>query len=290
MRILLVLSILAISSCQQRREIGSFAESSSTFHKVLKDETSWFPRDEEIKGDYNEMLEVPSTAQPATTVKLTDRKLIKNGAIVFKVEDVYETKTQLDNLIKEIGGYSSNETQQNLSDQMQFNVTVRIPAHNFDDFIITVLKLALKVDSKNINAQDVTEEFIDVQARIKTKKELESRYHEILKQAKTVEEILAIESNLSTVRTEIESAEGKLNYLTSQISLSTLVITYYQPIGTDFGFAAKLINSFKDGWENLLAFLVGAVSVWPFVIIFSIGAFWLWKRLKRKPIPNSSSV
>lgn len=290
MRILLVLSILAISSCHPRREIGSFAESSSTFHKVLKDETSWFPRNEEIKGDYNEMLEVPSTAQPATTVKLTERKLIKNGTIVFKVADVYETKTRVDNLIKEIGGYSSNETQQNLSDQMQISVTVRIPAGNFDDFISTVFKLALKVDSKNINAQDVTEEFIDVQARIKTKKELESRYHEILKQAKTVEEILAIESNLSTVRTEIESAEGKLNYLTSQISLSTLVITYYQPIGTDFGFAAKLINSFKDGWENLLAFLVGAVSVWPFVIILAISAFWLWKRFKRKPIPNSSSI
>jgi LPXTG-motif cell wall-anchored protein len=109
-----------------------------------------------------------------------------------------------------------------------------------------------------------------------------------LKQAKTVEEILSIESQLSNVRTEIESAEGKLNYLKSQISMSTLTITYYEVIGTDFGFGSKFANSLREGWDNLLLFLIGLTSIWPFVLVIGGGAFWFWRKRKNKKLTVGS--
>ncbi|MFM9840774.1 MAG: DUF4349 domain-containing protein [Cyclobacteriaceae bacterium] len=217
-----------------------------------------------------------------------DRKLIKNGTLVFKVSDVSEAKKQIDKLVKESNGYPSTETQTNYDERLQYNLTVRVPANSFDEFINNVLKLATKVESKNITTEDVTEQFIDTEARLKTKKELEIRFREILKHAKTVEEILSIESQLSNVRTEIESAEGKLNYLKSQIAMSTLTITYYELIATDFGFASKFVHSLREGWDNLLAFLIGLVSIWPFVLAIGGGVFWFWRRRlkRRKTITN----
>jgi hypothetical protein len=276
MRAFFILSIFVLVACQRK-------ENQDAFHYALKQESSWAPQNVAMNEDMDAMVDVPATAQPAPPSVQMDRKLIKNAKLSFKVSDLTETKKQIDKLVKEINGYPSNETQSNFDEQLQSTISIRVPASKFDDFITNVLKLAIKVDSKNITTEDVTEEFIDTEARIKTKKELETRYREILKQAKTVEEILSIESNLSNVRTEIESAEGKLNYLKSQVSMSTVNITYYQIIGTDFGFVSKLVLSFKAGWENLLVFLIGMISVWPFVLIIGVGGFWFWrKRSKSK--------
>ena len=86
---------------------------------------------------------------------------------------------------------------------------------------------------------------------------------------------------IPSVRGEIESMTGKLNYLKNQVSFSTLAVSYYQVNGTDFGFASKFFQSLKDGWDNLLAFLIGLVSLWPFVLGIAAIIFWWIKRRKR---------
>ena len=140
--------------------------------------------------------------------------------------------------------------------------------------------LAEKVDAKNINTQDVTEEFIDVEARLKTKKELEARYLELLKQAKTVADIVSIEGQIANVRAEIESMEGRLKYLNNQVSFSTLSVSYYQESAAGYGFGSKLLNSLKSGWFNLVDFLFWLLRLWPFVLGITAVAIW-WVRRRR---------
>ncbi|CAN5455047.1 hypothetical protein BH09BAC3_BH09BAC3_15080 [soil metagenome] len=213
----------------------------------------------------------------SSSVEVIDRKLIRNGDINLKVDDVAKTKEEIEKISKELSGYISNETQNNYGDRVQYNQIIRIPANKFDGLVKQIEALANKVESKNINTQDVTEEYIDIEARLKTKKELEERYREILKQAKTVADILSIESQIASVRSEIESMEGRLNYLKNQVSFSTLNVSYYQSIGTDFGFGSKFIHSIGEGWENLLGFLITITMLWPFVIAAGL-AFWWWRR------------
>jgi hypothetical protein len=273
MRVSILLLILFLASCDRRAKL----------HVGEKDDVNWFPQNTASSKSVSEdLLAVAPSEQELSSAIQVNRKLIKNGTLVFKVNDVKEAKKQIDKLVKEINGYPSTETQTNYDERLQYNLTVRVPANSFDEFINNVLKLADKVESKNITTEDVTEQFIDTEARLKTKKELEIRFREILKQAKTVEEILSIESQLSNVRTEIESAEGKLNYLKSQISMSTLTITYYEVIGTDFGFGSKFGQSLRQGWDNLLLFLIGLTSIWPFVVAIGGGVFWFWRRRKNK--------
>jgi Domain of unknown function (DUF4349) len=262
--------IFVLFSCQKKSELRL-----GTTNKDV-----WSPMN--VASDEEKVDEMAVDVQSTAPLFQTERKLIKNGSLIFKVDDVKEAKLQLDKLIKEANGYPSNETQSNSEDRLEYNIIVRVPASKFDEFINNTIKLADKVDSKNIATEDVTEQFIDTEARLKTKKELEVRFREILKQAKNVEEILSIESQLSNVRTEIEAVEGKLNYLKSQISMSTINITYYEVIGIDFGFGSKFIHSFAAGWDNLLSFIVGITSLWPFVLALAGGVFWFMRWRKKK--------
>ncbi|MFZ1806765.1 MAG: DUF4349 domain-containing protein, partial [Cyclobacteriaceae bacterium] len=159
--------------------------------------------------------------------------------------------------------------------------TIRVPAEKFDALVQGLEKLAIKVESKDINTRDVTEEFIDIETRLKTKKELESRYLEILKQARNVEEVLSVERELGNVRSEIESMVGRLSYLKNKVSFSTLNVNYYQLVDSDFGFGSKFITSLSNGWENLLFFVIGILNLWPFILLAGAGT-WLFTRWRKR--------
>ncbi len=220
--------------------------------------------------------------------EVVDRKLIRNGTLEFQTDEVKKTKTEIEKICKELNAYISSESENNLGERLQYNQVIRVPANQFDTLLARLEPLALKIENKNISTEDVTEQFIDVEARLKTKKELEARYREILKLAKTVEEIVSIESQIANVRSEIESMEGRLNFLKSQVAFSTLHVSYYETIGTDFGFASKLVQSLKGGWDNLLAFIIFLVNLWPFVLGLAALTFWFWnRRRKRKSSTHS---
>jgi hypothetical protein len=223
-----------------------------------------------------------------SSAPVIERKLIKNGDLSFETDNIKKTKGSVETICKEFNAYISNENQNNFEERIQYNQTIRVPADKFDILVQRIEAYAVKVDSKNINTQDVTEEFIDVEARLKTKKELEARYREILKQAKTVQDIVSIEGQISNVRSEIESMEGRLNFLKNQVGFSTLNVSYYEIIGTDFGFATKLVRALHRGWDNLLSFMILTVNLWPFILL--VFGFVFGIRLWRKRKSNQSSV
>jgi hypothetical protein len=210
-----------------------------------------------------------------------ERKLIKNGSMEFEVSDVEEAKKSITQLTTDFGGYISSDNQNNYSGTPRYEQSVRIPADKLDEFITEIESLARNVDSKNISVQDVTEQFIDVETRLKTKKELETRYLELLKQSKTVKDLIEVETQLANVRSEIESMEGRLKYLTNQVSFSTISLSYYQPISGNTGFGYRLSRTFGNGWDNFLAFVIGLFEAWPFILIAVVLA-WLFIRWYRR--------
>jgi len=239
-------------------------------------------------GKHEVAYSVPPTEQAVPPAESIDKKLIRNGQLEFQTKEVKNTRTEIEKICKELNAYISSESENNYENRLTYNQMIRVPADQFDALIARIEPLAIKIENKNISTEDVTEQFIDVQARLKTKKELEIRYKEILKQAKTVQDIVSIESQIASVRSEIESMEGRLNYLKNQVAFSTLNVTYYETIGTDFGFASKFIESLKGGWDNLLAFIIFLFNLWPFVLGLSALVFWFWrKRMKRKSASHS---
>jgi hypothetical protein len=247
--------------------------------------------DEKMRISAPHMVEVPDEEtinEDLPPSESIDRKLIRNGQLEFETKEVKKTKTEIEKICKELNAYLSSESENNFGNRLQYNQMIRVPADQFDVLITRIEPLAIKIENKNINTEDVTEQFIDVEVRLKTKKELEVRYRDILKQAKTVEEIVSIESQIANVRSEIESMEGRLKYLNNQVAFSTLNVTYYENIGIDFGFTSKFVQSLKGGWDNLLASIIFLITLWPFVVGISVLAVWFWKkRLKRKSASQS---
>jgi len=196
-----------------------------------------------------------------------ERKFIKNGQIDFETENLNKTRGHIFNAIKKSGGYISSENEFKNSYEISSNISIRIPADNFDNFIEEITLGVEHFDRKEINVQDVTAEFVDIEARLKTKKELENRYVEILKQANTVSEILEVERQIGDLRAEIESFEGRLKYLNNQVSYSTLNVRIYETLSGHTEFGKKFKEGFKNGWDNLMLFFVLLVNIWPFIFI-----------------------
>jgi len=228
-----------------------------------------------------------STAEPAQSAEddaQKNRMLIRNGRLEFETDDLAKTAENIQKAIRTHGGYLGSEQSYNYDTRQSTTLNVRIPSASFDTFIADISKGVEKFDAKDISARDVTEEFLDVEARLKNKKELEARYQEILKQAKNVKEILEIERELNTLRSDIESMEGRLKYLQNQVSLSSIQITYYKELTKRTAFGQKFAQGFRSGWTNLIWFLVGLVNIWPFLLLLGLGIFGLKRYLRNKKL------
>lgn len=219
--------------------------------------------------------------QKTENVKV-ERKLIKTGNVEFESKDLEKTRNVILSLVQQHQGYVSRDNQYKSYDRISSTLSVRFPSNNFDDILSNIAKGVDKFDSKNIHISDVTEQFLDVEARLKTKKALEVKYLEILKKAKTVREILDVERELGKLRGDIEATEGRLKYLQNQVSFSTLNITFYKKIieNETIGYGSKIKEAFVSGFRSIKAFLVSMIAIWPFIIILLTLIFFIRKKIK----------
>ena len=214
---------------------------------------------------------------------LANRKLIKNGEIEFEANDLNKTKKKVIDGVKKYKGYLSSDNEYKNSYEVSSTLIIRVPSESFDKLLNEITQGIDKFDRKEINVKDVTSEFLDIEARLKTKKELENRYLEILKKANKVTEILEVEKEIGKLRSDIESIEGRLKFLNNQVTISTLEVRIYETISTQTEFGKKFKNGFKNGWKNLILFFVFLVNIWPFIIL-TIGVIILikyWRKRKK---------
>lgn len=237
--------------------------------------------DASIKMAGESSMDLKSEQQQKEEINV-ERKLIKEGHVEFETEDISSTRKLIVESIEKHNRYTSSDKEYKSVGRITNTIVIRVPAKNFDLLLNDATKGVTKFDSKNIEVKDVTEEFLDIQARLKTKKELEKRYLEILEKANSVTEMLEVEKQIGKLRSEIESTEGRLNYLKSKVSLSTLSMTFYQTVPNETEFGNKFKNGFKDGWNNLIWFFVFLTNIWPFILI-AIGliiGIKMWRKRK----------
>jgi len=239
------------------------------------------------EADDDIIQDVPTVANKKSEV--VERKLIKEGEIEFETTDAKQTREKIANIVSDCQGYISKDRTSSYTYKMEYNISIRVPAAKFDLLLNTISESAEKLDKKNIRVLDVTEEFIDIESRVKTKKELEERYKELLKKANKVEEILSIEREIGSLRTEIESIEGRFKYLQDRVSYSTLSVSFYEKIdektNTSFGFVSKFTSAIKDGWNIVLWCIIGLTNLWAFLLLGMLVVFgikYLRKRRKKR--------
>ena len=229
----------------------------------------------EIKAD--EEVAKPSQSSPSNIQK----KIIHIADIHFKVEDLRKAENAIKTRVKAMGGYIPNENQSRESGNLENTWTVRIPADKFNTFLGDVEKESIYVDSKNVSAEDVTAEYVDNELRIKSKQKVFERYLELLKQAKNVQEIMAVEEQIRVIREEIESKEGRQKYLNDQISFSTITVSFYQETETSSApeqpFYVKIWKNFVEGWVAFFNMIIGIFYLIPYILLL-FGLLYLLRK------------
>ena len=201
------------------------------------------------------------------------RKVIKDAHLRFRTQDIEQTSSFLKQSLKGFGAYISEENNFNYSNEMGYEFTIRVPAPKFDslvDFILTKANIK-ELDNKSTQLKDVTEEFIDIEARIKVKKESEQKLIDLMKQAKNLSETLEIQKQLTELRADIESVEGRLKYLANQTEYSTVNVSFYEIVKYSTRFFGDFFDALKDGFQVFLHVVTLLTYLWVLIVaIFAI--------------------
>ncbi|MEZ4801534.1 MAG: DUF4349 domain-containing protein [Gelidibacter sp.] len=234
-------------------------------------------------------LEVPSMqltrAKEDTYDQVQEQKLIKESYLRFETQDLEKTYKEITKHVLQNNGYIQDDEASKSYNQFTRRLIIRIPTDTFQKTIDSIASHVEYFDTKQITSKDVTEEFIDLEARLKAKETLEARYLELLKKANNVKEVLEIERELSTIREEIEAKQGRLKYLQNKVSLSTLTVEFYKTTsesGVTVSYGQKMWNAIASGFDGLSFFFLGILYMWPFIILLLLLVFGIKRWLKRK--------
>jgi hypothetical protein len=219
----------------------------------------------EDEANYNE--DVNRELEP---IPQNERKLIKTAFLTYEVEDLRATSEKVHNSLDKYHGYLSSENEFSTYDKNNITISLRVPTENFEPFMAEITNGIGSFDNKDISTVDVTEEFIDVKARIKTKKEVEGQYVALLEKAESIGEIMEIERHIGEVRQEIEAAEGRLKYLQNTTSYSTISLTYYTLIEEPSKYGNEFSNSFEIGWDGFVRVFIVLTALWPFLVLGTV--------------------
>jgi len=245
-----------------------------------------------MSDNYEAAYDMPASRQMAATKAGPDteeitKKVIKTGGIEFQSENVEEDYKKINSLLPRYKAYIENENQSKSSNRINYSLTVRVPATFYDSLYTGLSSFGIRMDHRYSNASDVTEQYYDLKTRIKNKEALEKRYLDLLEKTTTIKDILEVERSLNEVRTDIERLQGQFNYLSQQVSFSSISLSFYEVLPYAYdptqrkGFGARILSALDSGWQGFLSFLVVLTRLWPFLLLIA-GGIYLFRSIRRR--------
>ncbi len=231
--------------------------------------------------------------QTQTAPIAVERKIIRNADLQLEANAPEEAQQKITQIAESKGGFVVESTQSSSDAKATtcdtVTMTVRVPSAKFDEALSEIRQTASRVIVESVKGQDVTEEFIDIEARLKTQKALEAQFLEIMKRSNSVEDALNVQTEIAQVRGEIEKIEGRKRFLESQASLSTVKIKLQSPTAfsaNSTGYFYQLKEAFGDGFNAALNFILILVKVLiallPFLILIVLPIYLLIRYILRK--------
>ncbi|HYV12392.1 MAG TPA: DUF4349 domain-containing protein [Pyrinomonadaceae bacterium] len=294
--IILLLALLSFSlSCSSQRMAATETVAQRNDVPAVTTE----PVKTDRSFDVTEKASLTQLDKAGETTEAVDRKIIRNAEITIEVPSTTDAQHQVTSIAETHGGFvvTSEAKQRESNDPAQrtldIKLVVRVPSNQFGRAFDEIKKLAGNTPSENVTSQDVTEDFIDLEARIKTQKALEVQFLGIMRQAIKIADALEVQRQIAEVRTDIEKLEGRKRFLENRSSLSTINVNIQTPkpviAVTDTGFRQSLREAVSDSItlaSDLVLFfarfLIMMVPVALFVLLPSgLMIRYLWRRAKR---------
>jgi acetolactate synthase small subunit len=239
----------------------------------------------------------------ALTVETQERMVIYTLNMELVVEDTAGTLAQIESLAKETGGFVSDSNSWKEEGQLRARITIRVPADKLDQALAQIRDLAADVQSEVRDSEDVTEEFTDLEARLRNLRKTEEELLELLetRQEETgdTEAILEVHRYLTDIRGQIEQIQGRMNYLSNLSAMATIhvsltpdvlaqpvVVGKWRPQGTALRAIQALINTLKvlvDAFIWIVIYVVPVLIVILLPLFLVVRAIIRWRRKRRPP-------
>jgi hypothetical protein len=225
-----------------------------------------------------------------------DRSVILTANIAMRAKDPWATSDHAQAIATGLGGDVISVNQSGSGDARTASVTLRVPSARFRDALDQLKQLDGEVVTSTVSGQDVTDQFVDLQARLAAKQQEEQRYLALIARANTIDEILKIDASLANVRTQIEQLTGQINSIKARTEFSTIVLSV-SPLaalpGDDKSGAWDPSKTFARALATLVALLrvFGDLAIWLLVFawipLLALAAVLVATRTRRASTPTA---
>ncbi|WP_179151871.1 DUF4349 domain-containing protein [Oceanobacillus senegalensis] len=239
------------------------------------------------------------TATTAEEKKIieSDRKIMYSAHLNIEVPLLEKAITDIQAKAENFGGYIVDSTMQGEYDERSASghITARIPQEKFHEFI-EIVEEGSRVRERSISGQDVTEEYVDLESRLSSKRAVEERLLDFLEQAEKTEDLLKISGDLAKVQEEIERITGRMKYLQNKVDLATVTI-YIQENDTSLSEIGegdldtwgktkqqflKSINFLITAASSLFVFFIGNLPILFLIGIIASVVIFIVRKQKKK--------
>ncbi|MBI2773989.1 MAG: DUF4349 domain-containing protein [Chloroflexi bacterium] len=209
---------------------------------------------------------------PVAQVFDPDRALILTASVALRAKEPWTVSDKVQAIATGLGGDVMSLAQSGSGEQRNAMLTIRVPQERFNDALRQIRDIGdIEVISSNVDGKDVTDQFIDLKARLSAKQTEESRYTALLARANTIDEILKIDQALSNVRLQVEQLTAQINTIKARTTFSTIVVqvapaTVVQP--TPDPKAYDPAKTAERAFAALASMFRGAVDVAIWVLVF----------------------
>jgi hypothetical protein len=221
----------------------------------------------------------------------TTRLIIRTGQASIEVDSLEPAMAELRRVAQRAGGFVADASVQSGRNQLrQATLQIKVPANRFDE-VTEGLQPIGRLEFVNVGAEDVSEEFVDLTARVANGHRLEDRLVEMLRtRTGKLADVLSVERELARVREEIERMEGRLRFLKASAQLSTLSVSLHEPVPIVASHGpGPIMEAFREAWRNFVGLLAGAIASLGYLVPV-LGAGWAvvtWTRRWRR-IPKTA--
>ncbi|HEX5415509.1 MAG TPA: DUF4349 domain-containing protein [Chloroflexota bacterium] len=228
-----------------------------------------------------------------------ERMVVRNGQIALQVKDVGGSVAAITQLAEANGGYVRSSqidtVQRDDQDVPEGRVTIAVRADSYDAVMGRLRGMATKVDSESSTAQDVTDQYVDLDANLRNLQASEDQLLKLMDKAQTVNDILAVQQQLTTVRGQIQQLQAQKQLLDRQIALSTIQVTLQPPPVEPSDQVWQPLQTGQQAWKSSLVTIRVFADVLISVVVFSwwlipiaaLGVF-LYRRQRRRPSVSAS--
>jgi len=214
-----------------------------------------------------------------------DRKIVKEGSITLEVGNITETMDEVAEMAGELNGYVVSSHKYEYERGVSGHIIIRVPSEKFDEAFDRLHQLAVAVPYETTTAEDVTKEYVDLEAQLSNLLATEAQYLALLEKAENVEDMLKVQKELSNVRGEIEQIEGRMKYLEQTSETSIIAVDLQETQGlaepwsasAAFQSAVRGLTTFGRGLATALIWL--GIFCWAWVPPLVI---WLRRRRRAK--------